>query len=536
MNVKIVVVSTLIFFCSIQGLVAVVHLDGKHASIQVVGSQASWQKQAYNNEGVWQPVVEAATQNIVNPEHEAAAQARVQQLETLVQRLSAVLEQSQAIREQEQQEQTLRAARARQSILDGDVRVVGQELRVTGVSEQPLSLRFKGDARVICSDEIFTIRTQDKIVVAGKNNELIVPRGMHLLGELVFEQEDAQLAISVAGGAVCVLNPMSGCLNLTSGAVLEFKGPGALNVAGNCQFSFGDLPSAARLVMTNKLQASINGVGGVGLCGIGSFVLDQGATFDLASGQRLSVGLQDQDYINFIIRRGSALNLQAGLDVELVFEKGSYDLAVQEGGSVYIASGARMALHDLTLVRGVRGASCKRLTINTGGRIDCSRGGSLAVGRQEAVCVFDVDKLAIAGEGCIEPAVLAKSIRIQSQAAIKQATSFDEVVRILINKQASFKWATVFEDDAEKTWVFLPVGDTAEQLVKGRVVELSPEITLASEDVAAKRVLGVMRGIFVEIGDGVKQLNMPRTRSFRVDGEQFYAGLRDFFPELRASL
>lgn len=550
-NRSLIILLTVIQLCTQLKLFAVVHLEGSLASVEVVGSQASWPgflvmtnaekiQQPVVSSNLWQalsqvPPAQVYPHQAVKPVapliNEEAAQARksMKKLEALVQKLSIEIEQAKIERALESNERVAqgRLVDGKESpFLEGIVNVIDQEISDLKIGQKPLTLCLNGNARVVCASTPLTLRSSDSIEIRGKHNELVVPVGMHIQGKLIFAQPDASLIIRIAHGALVTMNPVSKNVVFTAGAALEYSGSGALEIASDCMLLFEKKPSSARIVITDQIQMSILGSQGIRIGGVGSFVLDKAACLSIKQHQQVIIGVQDQDYINFIVRGGAILNLASGVDAGLIFNKGAYGLSIIEKGLIEVGSGASLSLQDPAIACS---AICKKLTVNSGGRISVAFGGLIAVGTQVEPCLLDVAKSAISGSGFVACNGLPAIARMQPHGSIGRTCSLGALARALINKQQSFSWATVFEDADFKSWVFLPKEKADQQLTQGQCLPLNSDITITSEDAVARKVFGVARGMFVEIGSTVKHLEMPRTRAFQMNAASVFPGLKSFF-------
>ena len=551
-NRSLIILLTLFQLCAQVKFFAVVHLEGPLASVQVVSSQASWpgflvmaNAEKIQQLGVTSNVSQALSplpqvptakvylQQAVKPAASLANQKSAQsnknmkKLEVLVQQLSADIEQARVERVRASKERAAEERVAAKELpgLEGIVNVRGQEVSDLKIGQKPLTLCLGGNARVICSNTPLTFRSSDRIEIRGKHNELVVPVGMHIQGELVFAEPDATLIIRIAHGALVTMNPVSKRLVLSAGAAFECRGSGALEIASDCTLLFEKQPSCARIVIADQTQASILGSQGIRIGGVGSFVLDQSACLSVKHHQQLIIGVLDQDYINFIVRGGAILNLAPGADSGLMFKKGSYGLSIVEKGLIEVGAGANLCLQDSTIALS---STCKKMTINSGGRIAVASGGLITIGTQIEPCLLDVAKSVISGSGFVSCKGLDPLARMQPHGAIGRTCSLGALARALINKQQSFSWATVFEDADFKDWVFLPKEKADQQLTQGQCLALNPGITITSEDPVARKIFGVVRGMFVEIGSTIKQLEMPRTRAFELNEEKVFLGLGSF--------
>ena len=552
-NRSLIILLTVIQLCAQVKIFAVVHLEGPLASVQVVGTQGSWPgflvmanaekiQQAALMSNVSQtlpplsqvPTTQAYLQQEVKPvaslanKKSAQSNKNMKKLEVLVRQLSAEIEQARVerVRGNKEKADQERVIAAKESPgLEGMVNVSGQEISDLKIGQKPLTLCLGGNARVICPNAPLIFRSSDRIEVRGKHNELVVPVGMHMQGELVFAEPDASLIIRIAHGATVTINPLSKKVLLSAGAALECRGSGVLEIASDCTLLFENQPSCARIVIADQTQASILGSQGIKIGGVGSFVLDQSACFSVKQHQQIIIGLLDQDYINFIVRGGAILNLASGVDAELMFNKGAYWLSIIEKGLIEVGAGANLCLQDPTIAHS---ATCKKLTVNSGGRIAVASGGLITIGTQVEPCLLDVAKSAISGSGFVACKELEQLPRMQPHGPIGRTCSLGALARALINKQQSFSWATVFEDADFKDWVFLPKEKADQQLTQGHCLALNPGITITSEDAVARKVFGVMRGMFVEIGSTIKQLEIPRTRAFEMDEAPVFPGLSSF--------
>lgn len=506
--------SSIFLFFGFFYLEAVVHLAGTNASVEVIGSKASWvnsaakkapQKQSVDNEAVANQKIQEST-------------ARIEKLEKLVQMLSQANMEMEAMREQEKKAAQHSAAVRQHLTLEGKVTLFGRDLSVESIGEKSVFLRMTGNSRVFfnCDDLIF--RPQDKIIISGKNNELIISADTFFKGQLIFEHNEAQLTVKVAEGVTFFLDAAGKSIALTPGAEFTFMGPGFLNVETGNRFTFSTIPSAARLVLTNGLRTTLSGDGSLVVDGIGSFVLDHDALFDCMRNQKLVLGSHESDDINFIVCGNSVLNLESGLDVALVFDKGNYEISLFDDGVINVGDNAKIILNGM----------CRRFLINNGGFISFSQLGVFSFRDQSLSSEIELDQKSIRGEGLIECFGSIFYARMQPIGFVR-VQSLALLIRSIINKHVPFRWATVFEDQEGIQRIFLPTGNNPENFKNGKFFELKPDVIVASEDVASKRVFGLVGGIFVEISDSIKPLSVPRTRMFNVVGESFYPGLREFF-------
>jgi hypothetical protein len=535
-------------------LFAVVHLEGALSSVQVIGNQASWsgclvmanankiQKPAVSSIVSHQeplgaystqtfkpvaPIIVPLPKPLVNQEA-VQSKKNIKKLEMLIQQVSAEIEQAkiERVRQIKKYEPQACVAAAKEVPgLEGIVVVNGREISDLKIGQKPLTLCLNGNARVICVTTPLTFRSIDRIEIRGTHNELVVGIGMHIQGELVFAEPDASLVVRIAHGALVTINPASKRLVLSAGAAFECRGSGSLEIASDCTLLFEKKPSCARIVIADQTQASILGSQGIKIGGVGSFVLDQAACLFIKQHQQFIIGTQDQDYINFIVRGGAMLNLSPGVDAGLIFNKGAYSLSVVEKGFIEIGAGANLGLQDLAIAPG---ATCKKFTLNSGGRITVASGGLITVGAQVEPCLLDVAKSAITGAGFVACKGLEQLARMQPHGPIGRTCSLGALARSLINKQQSFSWATVFEDADFKDWVFLPKEKADQQLIQGQCFALNKDIMITSEDAVAGKVFGIVRGKFVEITSTIKQVEIPRTRAFDMNQEHVFPGLGSF--------
>ncbi|MBM3886303.1 hypothetical protein FJ364_00075, partial [Candidatus Dependentiae bacterium] len=453
---------------------AVVHLESPSASVQVVGSQASWPGNlimaSIENEQPVIPIVNQAPihntsaalveQYALLQEKEDALQAKMKKnmkrLEALVKRLNDEINhvKQEKIREENIKDSSKKERVVEKSLgLQGLVEVYNREIVDLEIGKEPLHLALKGNARIIFPKVGMVFRPDDKIIVQGKSNEIVIPAGLQFYGDIIFAEPNAVLTICVETGATMIFAPVSKKLMLTPGSVFEYKGSGHVDVASDCTWLFDKEPSAARITFSDHVLTKMIGSSALQIGGVGTIVLDQYADFTVAQNQSVKMGMHVHDYLNFIVKGLASFNLVGGENTELAFNKGAYGLSIIEKGRFYVGSGASLCLQDAA--RGYDSA-CKKLIIAHEGNINVAHNGKIILDAQHDPCMVDIVKSGICGAGYIHYKGLPYFTRIQPHGTIQRSCSLSALTRALINKQQSFSWATVFEDVSSKLWVFLP--------------------------------------------------------------------------------
>lgn len=467
----------------------------------------------------------------------AASKKRIEQLENLIHNLTSSVDQAEQAREEGHAELFKLEEENRKALqaiapLEGFVHVVGKELNQIRFGEKAVTLSLEGDARVICAQAPLVLHSNSTIIVRGKGNELVVPTSLVCEGEIVFAEENAELTISLAPHAKLMMQQESGALTLSPDAVFVCKGAGSLIFTSNCGLAFDRKPSGARIVLTDGLQVTMTG-NMLSCGGIGSLVLDKGASLDLSADQQCVIGEQSEDYINLIVRDGAGINMTSFSTGGLIFHTGAYDLNVIEKGFINVGQGASLCLQN---PRAQGAAVCKSLTVIRGGRIRVMPNGLFVAMEQQAACSVNLEERAIEAGGNISYQGLNVQARIQHHGAFKRRCSLGALVRTLINKKSSFNWATLFEDSNKQSWIFLPERGATRQLEQGNFVKLNGNEIVTSENVEARKVCGVAQGNCMEVSSSGVLFNIPRTRAiFLRSQEDGLASMRSFFTDRKRS-
>jgi hypothetical protein len=464
--------------------------------VEVLGPCASWKEQA-------------------PARAEPASAQKVDELSQLVQQLLLALA-------QQQKEQV-----APRAVLDdvkpvaaGLIEVQDGEVVDLRVGEQFVALHLNGNARAVCAKEPLDWHAGHLIEVRGKNNELVVSADMTFAGQILFAQPDAALTLRIAAGATCTLisdQPLA----LSEGAVLECTGDGAVQFG--CDVQFGKQPSSARLLLSHHVLASPLTGRDLSIGGVGSLVLNDRAGLQLGENQKLTIGTTSRDDINVVLAHEATIAcLAAGAQINFV--DGLYDLVLLDTSSIVLDGGSCLALNAANK------ASCvaRRVRIKKGSKIIIAQDAVCSLGKQEALCAFDIAPSSIIGQGFVMYAGLAQRARLQPHGSVKRHCSMGGFARALINKRQDFEWATLFEDDAAQVWAFLPDQAASQQLAAGRCIEVPADASIIHENKATETILITQQGHFVELGRREALLQSARTRMMQSNEQTELASLRAF--------
>ncbi len=502
--------------------VCVVHLDGKYASVQVAGASVAAPQAVYQPYSVPIQVIKE------NP----AMDGRIKRLEKLIRNLTSAVEQAEQARHVDETARIKLEKEKQKRVqdkgpLEGLVHVANKELSDIRFGEKAVTLSLDGNARVVCAQAPLVLRSTDTIIVRGQGNELVIPTSMECIGDVVFAEENAELTITLASHAKLTMQQASGALQLSPDAVFICRGAGTLNFTSNCGILFDRKPSGARVVLTDGLHVTMTG--NILQCGgVGSLVLDKGATFDINADQQCIIGLDSQDYMNVIVQgsAGIVVSPRAG---GLAFHKGAYDLSVIEKGFINVGQGAALCLQNPYVAQS---AICKSFTVARGGRLRVLPQGVLVIKKQQEACAVDIEEQAIEADGHLSYEGMRSLVLMQRHGAVNRTCSLGGLVRTLINKKPTFSWATVFEDINKQSWVFLPAQNIEQQLEQGQYIKLNGNEIVTTENAKARKVFGVAQGNAIEVSDSGVLFNIPRIRSiFLGSADSGLASLRAFFAD-----
>lgn len=526
-------------------LLAVVHLNGKYSSIQVVGglsfpplfSSTSITDEDSSESASMQIQAGAFNETAPNVAQTqpstgvCAAQHRIKKLEKLVERLTATLEEAEKIRQEAEKKrleelEVKRQKERNNAPLEGIVCVSNEERVDVRFGSQPLLLSLEGNGRLICSEPVAFLKASDVLSVRGKRNELIVSGELRVEGAIVFAEEDAQLSINLMPGASLYLSPASGRVELSPGATLMCRGAGNLVFGRDITVAFDNKPSGASFILSEGIHACL-AAASVKCSGVGAVVLDNGTTFTLDASQQCLIGLYPEDNIDLCIQNRSEMTLAANDHTGLFFHMGVYNLVLRNKASLRVGAGAVLALHDHQVSQV---AVCRKLEIGAESFINFEKNAIFMLSEQGEECSLSLVDKAIRGDGIIDYKGFPERMHFGQGGSMEGRCSIDTLTRFLAHKTSAFRWASLFEGISGGTWLFLPSENADQGLNAGKFIKLERNEVITGEDPSLRKVWGVFQGHLIEI-DGNGGVSMvPRTRgSLWATHENEFIELRAFF-------
>lgn len=543
-NIKIVLV---LFVSLIQInsslLLAVVHLNGKYSSIQVVGglslppllsSTSITDEDASDSASMQiQPgTFNEVAPNVVQPQSSTGVcttQHRVKKLEKLVRKLTATLEEAQ-IAQQEAEKKRLeeleikRQKERNNAPLEGIVCISNEERVDVRFGTQPLLLSLEGNGRVMCSEPVAFLKASDVLSVRGKRNELVVSGELRIEGAIVFAEEDAQLSINLMPGASLYLSPASGRLELSPGATFICRGAGNFIFGRDITIAFDKNPSGASFILSEGIQARLD-ASSVKYTGIGAVVFDNGSDFVLGAAQQCLIGLYPDDNIDLCIQNRSQVTLASNEHTGLFFHTGTYNFILRNRACVNVGAGAVFALQDYRVLHPV---ICRRVEISSESFINFEKDAVFMLADQPEECLLSLIDKAIRGDGIIDYKGFPEKMRFRQVASMEGRCAIDTLISFLAHKSPAFKWASLFKGVSGVNWLFLPSANADQQLSTGKFIKLERNEVITGEDPSLRKVWGVFQGHLIEIDRNGAVSMVPRTRGNLWPTEE------DKFIELRA--
>ncbi|MFH1461805.1 MAG: hypothetical protein ABIF12_02585 [bacterium] len=157
-----------------------------------------------------------------------------------------------------------------------------------------------------------TLKRNDKIVVAGDNNKIIINNNFIILGDIEF-YEDSELTFEFDERFKDLTLTFSGIniLDIKHGSRLVFKGRGTVLFANGFRIKLSEpgLNSKSTLAFTDSAELKIESGGNLNIYGDANFVLDRGAQITVDEGEHLIVGDSTDDDFNIIVDRASVIQV-----------------------------------------------------------------------------------------------------------------------------------------------------------------------------------------------------------------------------------
>jgi hypothetical protein len=241
------------------------------------------------------------------------------------------------------------------------------------------------------------------------------------------------------------------------------------------------------------------------ISGTGSILVDQGAMISIEGGQQLVIGDADADNLVVNVARNSFINVdainQGGVPAaKLSFQKATYNISFEQGGTLHIGQGGVVEINALD------GASqpgnLTKLSFANAGYLEVDCAGALPVGTlrfgknrlnvgQEPTLTFDAVAGTIEGYGMIEyvdPTMVNPMLsgRLYNRNIRRLTVTPMQLVETLINTVPALTTAAVFVDVTGNQWLITK---------KSKIVPLKLNDQIRSDNATSGMVYGSNQGV-----------------------------------------
>ncbi|MBD3273486.1 hypothetical protein GF385_04020 [Candidatus Dependentiae bacterium] len=157
-----------------------------------------------------------------------------------------------------------------------------------------------------------TLKSNDKIAVAGDDNKIVITNDFLILGDIEF-YEDSELTFEFDERFKDLTLTFSGIniLDVKKGSRLIFKGKGTVLFSNGFKVKLSEpgLNNKSTIAFTDSASLEIEDDGLLRILGDANFVLDRGAHINIGEGEHLIIGDSIDDNFDIIIDRASVIQV-----------------------------------------------------------------------------------------------------------------------------------------------------------------------------------------------------------------------------------